>query len=98
VRLFQNKVLREIFGSVREEVLEHSEKLHNEKLHNFSSKVRLGDKMGGEFCKYGKGEKFIKNDLGNVKGREHWENTDEDEGLLKWILKEQGLRIWCVFI
>jgi hypothetical protein len=40
----------------------------------------------------------LENGLENVKGREQWENTDEDGGLLKWILKEQGSRIWGVFI
>jgi hypothetical protein len=43
-RIFENRVLRRIFGTKRDEVIGGSRKLHNEKLHNFyssPSKIRM---------------------------------------------------------
>jgi hypothetical protein len=37
LRVFENRVLRRIFGPKREEVAESWRKLHNEELHNLSS-------------------------------------------------------------
>jgi PAS domain-containing protein len=36
-RVFENKVLRRIFGQKRDEVLGHWRKLHNEELHDLCS-------------------------------------------------------------
>jgi hypothetical protein len=49
LRLFENRVLRKIFGPKRDEVLGGWRKLHNEKLHNFCcspSIIRIIKSMG----------------------------------------------------
>jgi hypothetical protein len=48
--LLQNKVLRGIFRFAREEVIEHSRKLHSEKLHKlFSSKKKKNTIRGKDW-------------------------------------------------
>jgi hypothetical protein len=39
--MFENRVLRRIFGPKRDEVIGGWEKLHNEKLHNFHSSPNI---------------------------------------------------------
>jgi hypothetical protein len=41
LRVFENRVLRRIFGSKRDEVTGHWRKLHNRKLHNFYSSPNI---------------------------------------------------------
>jgi hypothetical protein len=41
LRLFQNRVLRRIFGPKRDEVTGGRRKLHNEELHNFYSSPNI---------------------------------------------------------
>jgi hypothetical protein len=47
--MFENRVLRRIFGPKRDEVMEEWRKMHNEELHNFySSQISLGKSSQGE--------------------------------------------------
>jgi hypothetical protein len=41
LRVFENRVLRRIFGRKRDEVTEGWRKLHNEELHNLYSSPRI---------------------------------------------------------
>jgi hypothetical protein len=50
LKLFENKLLKRIFGPKREEVTGGWRKLHSEKLHNWYSLpdiIRINDEMGG---------------------------------------------------
>jgi hypothetical protein len=40
LRVYENRVLRRIFGPKREEVVEGWRRLHNEELHNFSGMIK----------------------------------------------------------
>jgi hypothetical protein len=49
LRVFENRVLRRIFGPKRDEVMGEWRKLHNEELHNlYSSQTSLGRSSQGE--------------------------------------------------
>jgi hypothetical protein len=41
LRVFENRVLRRIFGPKRDEVMEDGRKLHNEELHNLYSSPKI---------------------------------------------------------
>jgi hypothetical protein len=66
LRVFENRVLRRIFGPKRDEVTEEWRKLHNEELNGLYSfpQCRAGDKienneMGGACSTYGGGERCV---------------------------------------
>jgi stalled ribosome rescue protein Dom34 len=48
LRLFENRVLRRIFGTKREEVVEYWIRMHNEELHNLYTLTNIirEDEMG----------------------------------------------------
>jgi hypothetical protein len=46
VRVFENRVLRRIFGPKRDRVTGGWRKLHNEELHNLYSSTRMGLSSG----------------------------------------------------
>jgi hypothetical protein len=49
MRVFENRVLRRIFGPNRDEVTGEWRKLHNEELHHlYSSQISLGKSSQGE--------------------------------------------------
>jgi hypothetical protein len=53
VRVFENRVLRRIFGPKRDEVTGEWRKLHNEELHNLCSSpniIRMIKSRGEEEC------------------------------------------------
>jgi hypothetical protein len=61
LRVFENRILRRIFGPKRDEVTGGWRKLHNEKLHNFAKhdyndKVRE-DEMAGHVARMGEKRK-----------------------------------------
>jgi hypothetical protein len=47
LRLFENRVLRRIFGPKREEVAGGWRRLHNEELHNLYTSLLEGSNEGG---------------------------------------------------
>jgi hypothetical protein len=62
--LFENRVLRRIFGPKRDEITEGWRKLHNEELHNLYSspntvKMNKGDVMGRPCNTHGGEEECI---------------------------------------
>jgi hypothetical protein len=65
LRVFENRVLRRIFGPKSEEVTGECRKLHNQKLHDlYSSHYCAGDKiekneMGGASISDGGGERRV---------------------------------------
>jgi TPP-dependent pyruvate/acetoin dehydrogenase alpha subunit len=62
--LFENRVLRRIFGPKREEVTEEWIKLHNEELHNLHSSqniIRVVKSRTVRWSRHGRDEKCIQN-------------------------------------
>jgi hypothetical protein len=62
LRVYQNRVLRRIYGPKREEVAGSWRRLHNEELHNLYlfDKIKK-DEMSGACGTNGRGEKCVQN-------------------------------------
>jgi hypothetical protein len=80
LRVFENRVLRRIFGPKREKDGSWR-KLHNDELHSLYSspnivRVIKSRKMGGQdmWHAWGRGEVFTGFWLGGPKVRDHWED------------------------
>jgi hypothetical protein len=80
LRVFENRVLRRIFGSKREE---HASwrKLHNDELHSLYSSPNIvrviesrSTRWAGRMARMGKVEVFTGLWLGGPKVRDHWED------------------------
>jgi hypothetical protein len=74
LRVFENRILRRIFGPKRDEVTGEWRKLHNEELHNLYSSpdtIRQvkANKVGGACSTHGRGEKMYKVLVGNPEGK-----------------------------
>jgi hypothetical protein len=103
LRVFENRVLRRIFGSRRNEVREERRKLHNEELNDLycspnivrvirSRRVRWAGhvaRMGG------RGEEYIRFWWGNLRERGHLGDPDVDGRIiLRWILRKWDVGVW----
>jgi hypothetical protein len=85
-RVFENRVLRIIFGSKRDEVTGEWRKLHNEELHNLYSspdiirqvKSRIM-RWAGHVARMGKERKVYKVLVGKPEGKDH----SEDQGVVQ---------------
>jgi hypothetical protein len=77
LRVFENRVLRRIFGPKRDEVTREWRKLHNEELQNLYSspyiirqvKVKANE-VGGACGTHGKGEKSVQGFGGRARRKE----------------------------
>jgi hypothetical protein len=93
--VFENRVLRRIFGPKRDEVTEGWRKLHNEELHNFYSSPSIIRTIKSRRMRWARHVARMKRRGMHVgclwksqKGRYHWE--DKAIGgwaISKWILK-----------
>jgi hypothetical protein len=103
--VFENRVLRRIFGLKRNEVAGGWRKMHNDELQNLYASPNLirvvkGDEMGGAQKTHGDMRNDTKCWLGNLKGRGHSEYLGNDEKIiLEWILgKYSGkVRTACIW-
>jgi hypothetical protein len=93
LRVFENRVLRRIFGPKRDEVRGEWRKLHNEELHILYSKYHQADQVnengvGGDMrLAWERREKFTRFWLENPKERDHLEDRGVDGRMVsEWIL------------
>jgi hypothetical protein len=92
--VFENRVLRRIFGSKRDEETGGWRKLHNEELHNLytsPSIIRMIKsrrmKWAGHIARMGE-KRNIRYWWESQKERDHWEDQDVREWKIsKWILE-----------
>jgi hypothetical protein len=75
--VFENKVLRRIFGPKRDEVTGEWRKLHNEELHNLYSSPDIirqsqvkANEVGGACGTHGRGEKSVQSFGGKSRRKE----------------------------
>jgi hypothetical protein len=97
LRLFENRVLRRIFGTKREEVAGGWRRLHNEDLHNLYSSPDIircsdgGDEMDGACSTQRRYEKCTRNFDREPEGK----RPLEDRGVEGKIILERILRKLC---
>jgi hypothetical protein len=105
LRVFENRVLRRIFGPKRDEVTGEWRKLHNEELHNLYSSsdiirhtksIRM--RLAGHVARMGEERKLYKVLVGKPEGkrplgrpRRRWEDG------IRMDLREIGLEVWIGF-
>jgi hypothetical protein len=73
--MFENRVLRRIFGPKRYEVRGQCRKLHSEELHNFYSSPEIitqvkANEVGGARGTHGRGEKSVQGFDGKARRKE----------------------------
>jgi hypothetical protein len=95
--VFENRVLRRIFGPKREEDGSWR-KLHNDELHSLYSSPDIFTviesrimRWVGHVARMGRGEVFTGLWLGGPKGRDHWQDLGVGGKItLRWTLGRQG--------
>jgi hypothetical protein len=102
MRVFENRVLRRIFGPKRDEVTDEWRKLHNEELHDLYSSpsiIRIIKsrrmRWAGHVARMGRRGTRIDYWWESQRERDHWE--DQDVGgwiILGWILERQFEVMW----
>jgi hypothetical protein len=105
LRVFENRVLRGIFGPKRDEVTGEWRKLHSGELHNLYSSLDIIREMkskrmrwAGHVARMGEGRNVYRVLLGNLEGkrllgrpRRRWEDG------IKMDLREIGWGVWSGF-
>jgi len=102
LRLFENRVLRRIFGRKRYEVTGEWRKLHNEELNDLYSspsivRVMKSRRMrwAGHVALWWRGEVYTGFWRGNLRERDHLKDPGIDGMIiLRWIFRKWDLRAW----
>jgi hypothetical protein len=103
--VFENRVLRRIFGPKRDEVTEEWRKLHNGELHNLYSSPDIVRQLksrrmrwAGHVARMGKGRKCTGFWWESLKERGHLEDQGVDGRMgSKWVLGSLSGGVWTGF-
>ena len=96
LRVYENRVLRKLFGPKRDEVTREWRKLHNEELNDLYSlpnivRVVKSRRMrwAGHVARMGEDRGVQRVLVGKPEGKNHWGNQDVDGRIiLKWIFRK----------
>jgi len=102
LRVFENKVLRRIFGAKRDEVTGEWRKLQNEELNNLYCSPNIFRviksrrmKWSGHVACTGRGEVYTGFWWGNLRERDNLGDPDIDlRIILRWIFKKWDVGVW----
>jgi len=102
LRVFENRVLREIFDAKRDEVTGEWRKRHNEQLNDLYCspnivRVKKSRRMrwAGHVARMGRREAYALFWWGNLGEREHLEESDVDgRMILRWIFWKWDVGVW----
>jgi hypothetical protein len=94
--MFENRVLRRIFGPKRDEVTGEWRKLHNEELHALYSSTNIvlviksrRMRWAGHVARMEMGETYTGFRWGSLRERDHWGDSGLDGRIiLRWIFKK----------
>jgi hypothetical protein len=95
--MYENRMLREVFGPMREEVKGDWRKLHNEKLISFPNVCIIKLRRGwvGHVARMGGGQMHIGFWLGNLRERDNMEDLGVDgRMILQCMLKKSFGKAW----
>ena len=102
LRVFENMVLRRIFGPRRDEVTGEWRRLHNEELNDLYSSPSIvreiksrGMRWAGHVARMGEERKVYRVLVGKPEGRNHWGDLGVDGWkILGWISRRWDVGIW----
>jgi hypothetical protein len=100
LRVFEDRVLRRIYGPKREETTEEWRKLHNEEINDpYCSPNVLGlikkNEMRGTSSAYGGGRYVYRVWWENLRERDHWGDAGIDGKIILWrVFKKSDVRVW----
>jgi hypothetical protein len=92
--MFENRVLRRIFGPKRDEVTRERRKLHSVEVHNLYSSADIVRQIksrrmswAGHMARMGEGRNVHRGLVGKPEGKDHLKDQDVDGRMgLEWIL------------
>jgi hypothetical protein len=99
LRVFENRVLRRIFGLKRDEVTREGRKLHNEKLNDLYSSPNIDRviksrrmRWTGNVARTGEKRGLYRE---NLREKDHLEDTGVDGRIiLRWIFRKWDVGLW----
>jgi hypothetical protein len=102
LRVFENRVLRRVFGPKRDEVPGEWKKHHNEKFHYLYSSPNIARviksrkmRWAGHVARMGRGEIFMGFWWGNLRERNHWGEPGIDRRIiLGWMFRKLNVAVW----
>jgi hypothetical protein len=98
--VFENRVLKGVFGAKRDEVTKEWRKLHHEELNDLYSSPNIVRviksrrmRWAGHVVRMGKGRGVYRVWWRNLRGRDHWRDPGIDGRItLRWIFRKWDVR------